>query len=382
MNHVRIFVSSTFFDLSQVREDIRSTIMQLGHEPLLNEYPSFPVNPSLDTIENCKKAVRSSDFLVLIIGGRRGSLDPASGKSITNIEFETATESGIDCFIFINEQVMTVLEVWKTNPQADFSAFVDSPQVFEFVAKISGSQKWIFAFKRASEINEILRNQLSVFFKDLLVRKREGRLDPVREFLTETAKARQLALDHPPHWEYQLAEELLKTKLAELNRSYEDFAKGLLFRPIKLVTGIQYFDLIRHKIEEPMTLVNIIKVAMDEELTAAFGKPGEPGDAMGILRAVNKMVGACHSLLEWELELNSLAPPSKLQNLGRALKGLTLVVINELKRLPDEISKALDGTWTGVRTVHIKLTFPSPPQLEKFQAEIKKASEHPEWLLD
>src|SRR5947209_15106936 len=106
MSRTKIFVSSTFFDLAQVRDDIRTTITELGHEALLNEYPSFPVNPSIDTIENCKKAVRSSDFFVLIIGGRRGSLDPVSGKSITNVEYDAALQSGIDCFIFVNEQMM------------------------------------------------------------------------------------------------------------------------------------------------------------------------------------------------------------------------------------------------------------------------------------
>src|SRR5947209_4528412 len=170
MSRTKIFVSSTFFDLAQVRDDIRTTITELGHEALLNEYPSFPVNPNIDTIENCKKAVRSSDFFVLIIGGRRGSLDPVSGKSVTNIEYETAIEAGIDCFVFVNEQLMTLLDVWKKTPDADFSAFVDSPHVFEFISGIITAQGWIFTFKKASEISEILRNQLSVFLKDLLQR--------------------------------------------------------------------------------------------------------------------------------------------------------------------------------------------------------------------
>src|SRR5215813_10341220 len=152
MSRTKIFVSSTFFDLAQVREDIRTTILQLGHEPLLNEYPSFPVSPNVDTIENCKKAVRGSDFFVLIIGGRRGSLDPVSGKSVTNVEYEAAIQAGIDCFVFVSEQVMTLLEVWKKTPDADFAAMVDSPRVFEFVSEISTAQQWIFSFKRASEI--------------------------------------------------------------------------------------------------------------------------------------------------------------------------------------------------------------------------------------
>lgn len=180
MNRTRVFVSSTFFDLEQVREDIRATINQLGHEPLLNEYSSFPILPDLDTIENCKKAVRNSDIFILILGGRRGSLDPVSGKSVTNVEYETAVQSGIDCFVFVNDRLMTLLSVWRKNPEADFSPSVDSTQVFEFIDKINAAQRWIFPFAKASEISEILRLQLSVFLKSLLDRKKNGRLDPIK----------------------------------------------------------------------------------------------------------------------------------------------------------------------------------------------------------
>jgi len=379
VSRTKIFVSSTFFDLAQVREDIRNTILQMGHEPLLNEYPSFPVTPNIDTIENCKKAVRSSDFFVLIIGGRRGSLDPVSGKSVTNIEYETAIETGIDCFVFVNEQVMTVLEVWKKTPDADFSAFVDSPQVFEFISGITTAQHWVFTFKRASEISEILRNQLSVFLKDLLQRKREGKLDPMREFLAETAKARQLAQDRPPLWEYLLTDELLRTKLTALSRSCEDFNRGLLFKPRKPIGAAEYLNWFRHKMDEPLSFTHIMKVAIEEDLVAAWGKPGEPGNPIQILHAVNKIMSACHLLLDWEMDINALRPPSQLQRLGQTLQGITFGVIQDLKRVPDDFSKDLEDARTGTGKQHVmmRFTLSTRPQFEKFQAEMQRVSEHP-----
>ena len=59
-------------------------------------------------------------FLVLIIGGRRGSLDEETGKSITNVEYETARQAGVPCFVFINRSVNTLLSVWKKNPGCGF----------------------------------------------------------------------------------------------------------------------------------------------------------------------------------------------------------------------------------------------------------------------
>lgn len=49
-----IFVSSTCYDLKQIRRDIREFIeADLGYEAILSEYDSFPIDPDKDTINNC-----------------------------------------------------------------------------------------------------------------------------------------------------------------------------------------------------------------------------------------------------------------------------------------------------------------------------------------
>jgi hypothetical protein len=279
---------------------------------------------------------------------------------------------------------MTLMEVWKKTPHADFTAFVDSPHVFEFIAGISTAQQWIFTFKRASEISEILRNQLSVFLRDLLQRKREGKLDPMREFSAESAKARQLAQHGPPLWEYLLTEELLRTKLVALNRSCEDFNRGLLFKPRKPIGAVEYLNWFRHKMDEPLSFTHIMQVAVEEDLIAAWGNPGEPGNPIQILHAVNKIMSACHLLLDWEMEIDSLRPPSQLQRLGQTLRGITFEVIQDLKRVPDDFSKDLESarTRTGTQRVMMRFTLSKPPKLEKFQAEMQRVKEHPECLRE
>lgn len=53
-----IMVSSTFYDLRQIRKDLDVFISEdLGYIPLLSELPSFPVDPDVDTIENCRRRV-------------------------------------------------------------------------------------------------------------------------------------------------------------------------------------------------------------------------------------------------------------------------------------------------------------------------------------
>jgi hypothetical protein len=72
-------VSSTFYDLRQIRSDIYDFVTgDLGYECLMSEMPSFPVDPDLDTVANCRIRVEdNADMLVLIVGGRYGAVDPS-----------------------------------------------------------------------------------------------------------------------------------------------------------------------------------------------------------------------------------------------------------------------------------------------------------------
>lgn len=67
-----IFVSSTCYDLKQIRQDIREFIeADLGYEAILSEYNSFPIDPDKDTINNCLRVVEQrADIMVLIVGSR------------------------------------------------------------------------------------------------------------------------------------------------------------------------------------------------------------------------------------------------------------------------------------------------------------------------
>ena len=81
-----IFVSSTCYDLKQIRQDIREFIeTDLGYEAILSEYDSFPIDPDKDTINNCLRVVEQrADIMVLIVGSRYGYITDHGEKSITN----------------------------------------------------------------------------------------------------------------------------------------------------------------------------------------------------------------------------------------------------------------------------------------------------------
>lgn len=169
MAKVNIFISSTCYDLSQIRDDIKQCIEDLGHNPILSEMKNFPIDPKLSSMENCINAVKKeADIFVLIIGNKYGSV-LESGKSITNTEFLTAINKGIPIYTFALKQMTVLLPVWERNPEADFTYVVDNNKVFEFLADVRKKRGlWNFEFEKAQDITDILKVQLSNLFHDAL----------------------------------------------------------------------------------------------------------------------------------------------------------------------------------------------------------------------
>lgn len=144
-----VFISSTFYDLNQVRADLVGFAEdQLGYRPLVSELPSFPVDPNADTIENCRRRVdEQADIFILIIGGRYGSVNNDQGKSVTNLEYLAARAKGIPIYAFVQREVLAVLPTWNDNPDADFSGTVDSIELFAFLERVrTGDMVWMYPF--------------------------------------------------------------------------------------------------------------------------------------------------------------------------------------------------------------------------------------------
>ena len=161
------FVSSTCFDLNQVRADLRRFLTDMGLDPVLSETPAFPVNPQSGPVENCLRAVKEkADIFILIIGDRYGSQNE-SGKSITNLEYFEAKAKGLPIYVFVLKKILDVIPVWKKNPNGNFDGIVDTVKLFEFVETLQNSQDhWIYPFEEVLHIIGTLRNQFAILFME------------------------------------------------------------------------------------------------------------------------------------------------------------------------------------------------------------------------
>lgn len=94
----QVFVSSTFKDLEEERQEVMHALLELGCLPAGMEL--FPA--ANDTQWNLiKKVIEDSDYYVLIIGGRYGSLGP-EGQSYTEMEYRYALSIGKPTIAFLH----------------------------------------------------------------------------------------------------------------------------------------------------------------------------------------------------------------------------------------------------------------------------------------
>jgi hypothetical protein len=195
-------------------------------------------------------------------------------------------------------------------------------------------------------------------------------------FASESEPARKLAIERGKLWSVLLAEELLRTKLAQVRNDYGQFDALLQGFPKRNLSEAEYIDVLKRSMDEISALINRLADCINHELPAGLSPTGEQGDPILLLKAVNDIAEGCRAFIQWELEFQSDTPPEDLRVVGATLRGVAGSVIADVERLPDEFAKIVEGARHGKQKFNVKLTFSSPPQLKEFNREISKLKKH------
>ena len=230
----RVFVSSTFYDLRQIREDLDRFISGMGYEPVLHEAGDIAYGKDSSPEGYLGREIEMCDILICVIGGRYGTESQEQpGISITEQELSSAIENQVQVFIFIEQSVHSEYNTYLINKGTDGIKyrFVDDVRVYEFIDSVSNLPKNnpIAPFQTASDIIEYLRNQWAGLFQRFLqdqkrlaevraleeMRLMTGTLEQLVRFLTEERQGKDDAIqqilltNHPVFHRFQ---ELTKTR--------------------------------------------------------------------------------------------------------------------------------------------------------------------------
>ncbi len=206
MAELKVFISSTCYDLSILRSDLRSFITDLGYKPIMSEYSDVTYNPTQHTHVSCIKEVENCDIFILVIGSRYGgkgipdaidSIDfnkldelidveknDSKQFSITQLEVLKAIELDIPIYTFIDKKIYYFHEIYEKNkhkPDIIDNIFFPGIEkkdtakyIFEFVniMRKRTVDNFFFPFENTNEIKNILKKQWAGYFKILLQEKR------------------------------------------------------------------------------------------------------------------------------------------------------------------------------------------------------------------
>lgn len=160
----QVFISSTYEDLKTERQKVQDIVLSMYQIPIGMEMFSAADEEQWEII---KDHIDNSDFYVLIIGHRYGSIiedGPDTGISYTEKEYNYAVDNGIPVLAFIIDKTApTTIEKIEKNPD-------NIPKLQSFVKKVTTGRVvewWI----NADDLSAKVMNSLS---KQILRNKRPG----------------------------------------------------------------------------------------------------------------------------------------------------------------------------------------------------------------
>lgn len=140
---LQVFISSTYTDLLAERQAAVSAVLKAGHIPAGMELFTSGDRSQMATI---KQWIDESDVYMLILGGRYGSIEPSSGMSYTELEFDYAiqqskpafavvvTEGALEAKVkagetaFMEKENPKELSLFRQKVLSNISSFFDDPK--------------------------------------------------------------------------------------------------------------------------------------------------------------------------------------------------------------------------------------------------------------
>ncbi len=171
---MKVFVSSTVYDLLDIRAEVCALLTSMGISPVLSDdkLSDFDTAHATNSIETCLINVADSDEVIVILDQRYG---PRLGKlgfpdlSATHLEYQKARELKKQIHVFVRDRLEADFTTWKKNrknPDLRLT-WVDPADIglFEFLEehrKLSKTddKNWFLLFTNTIDLKQAIRRIL------------------------------------------------------------------------------------------------------------------------------------------------------------------------------------------------------------------------------
>ncbi|MCP4369447.1 MAG: DUF4062 domain-containing protein [Deltaproteobacteria bacterium] len=193
-----VFISSTFYDLRNIRDDLAKFIRELGYNPTRYETSGIPYLMNVPLEESAYQEVANCDILICIIGGQYGTKSATREGSITQNELKEALEGSIPIYVFVEQNVLSEFETYKRNKKKGTSVeyhYADNVEIYKFIEKIYALplNNLINSFQTSADITSYLRDQWAGLFQRFLQKgTRQAEMTVLNEMKSMSSTLEQL----------------------------------------------------------------------------------------------------------------------------------------------------------------------------------------------
>lgn len=171
----RVFISSTFSDLKDIRSQVSRFVSDYGFLPVSFEKNDIPYDPTSELEDSCYDEIRDASLMVLLIKEKFGAISASSSingviNSVTQTEYNVARKVGIPIFIFIQQSSFDEYNNFAKTGMKDSYQFthLENIHLARFIGSILEDKafRYIFRFNDCEDIEVTLKKQWAgLFFK-------------------------------------------------------------------------------------------------------------------------------------------------------------------------------------------------------------------------
>lgn len=204
-----IFISSTDYNLIDLRAELARYLSDLGYKPVLSSYEGFHDNsPDLEPWESCLQVLQTTYVMVLVIDGKYGKcLEWKNVKSLigdrkvspTHAEYICAHKTKMRMLVFIREEVLTFYQSYhqamkiaggdkkiaKENLSKTLPSHIEF-ETLEFIEEVKTTRPipWIKAFQNVNDIKHEIQKKMLNELAELFLFKNQHLATVIKSFST------------------------------------------------------------------------------------------------------------------------------------------------------------------------------------------------------
>lgn len=204
-----IFISSTDYNLIDLRAELAKYLADLGYRPILSSSDGFHDNsPDLEPWESCLQVLQSAYVMVLVIDGKYGdkfewtnfsSIIGERKVSPTHAEYLLAHKTKMRMLVFVRKELLTYYQTYRTavknsngdKKKAKESLAISLPkhiafETLEFIEEVKTTRPipWIKPFENVTEIKQEIQKKMLNELAELFLFKNKHLESVVRAFST------------------------------------------------------------------------------------------------------------------------------------------------------------------------------------------------------